>query len=152
MHVFIAGVMQGVRRDDQIDSQAYRIRITKALQASEPNVKITDPWSMHPESVNYGADKARHTFLSMTKQAGTADLLIAFLPTLSMGTAMEMWEAHQAGVTIIAVTPFVHHWAIRFTADEILPDLDSLIREIEDGGLERWKTGRAVVDGQRVED
>lgn len=142
MHVFIAGVMQGIRRDDQIDSQAYRLRITEALRFHQPDVKITDPWALHPNSVDYDADRARHTFLSMTKQAGTVDLLIAYLPTLSMGTAMEMWEAHLAGVTIVAVTPFVHHWAIRFTAAEILPDLDSLIREIKNGGLERWGKAR----------
>ncbi len=135
MHVFIAGVMQGERLDDQIDSQDYRVQITRALRAHIPGVKVTDPWAMHPNSVNYDQDQARQTFLSLTKRAGKADLLIAYLPKLSMGTAMEMWEAHQAGVYIIAVTPFVHHWAIRFTANEVLPDLKSLLALIQNGHL-----------------
>ena len=77
--------------------------------------------------------KARRTFLDMTALAGTADLLIAYLPTVSMGTAMEMWQAYQSDTYIVAVTPHVHHWAIRFTADEILPDLDTLLARIENG-------------------
>lgn len=71
----------------------------------------------------------------MTVLAGEADLLIAYLPTPSMGTAMEMWQAYQAGTYIIAVTPFVHHWAIRFTANEVVPDLETLIDRIRDGHL-----------------
>lgn len=135
MHVFIAGVMQGERLDDQIDGQAYRLRITQALRAHVPGVIITDPWAMHPDSVIFDAVTARHTFLTMTRQASEVDLLIAYLPKLSMGTAMEMWQAHQAGVYIIAVTPYIHHWAIRFTANEILPDLHSLLSHIEAGRL-----------------
>lgn len=140
MHVFIAGVMQGVRQDDQIDSQDYRVRISDSLRRHIPQVYITDPWAMNPNSVNYDADKARRTFLKMTKVASQADLLIAYLPIPSMGTAMEMWEAFQAGTYIIAVSPLIHHWALRFTANEILPDLDSLIGEIENGRIQQLLT------------
>lgn len=144
MHVFIAGVMQGERRDDQIDSQSYRSRITEALRAHLPEVTITDPYALNPNSVNYGAEQARNTFLTMTKEAGKADLMIAYLPSVSMGTAMEMWEAFRAGVPIIAITPYVHHWAIRFTANEILPDLETLFQRIESGTLMQSANG----DGQ----
>ncbi len=133
MHVFIAGIMQAERRDKQIESQDYRIRITQALQDAIPNVVITDPFALNPDSVNYDDERARHTFLTLTKKASEADVLIAYLPQVSMGTAMEMWEAYQAGVYIIVVTPFIHHWAIRFTSNEILPDLDSLIEGIGNG-------------------
>ncbi len=144
MHVFIAGVMQGERRDDQIDSQSYRSRITEALRTHIPEVTITDPFALNPNSVNYEVEQARHTFLTMTKEAGKADLIIAYLPSVSMGTAMEMWEAFQSGVHIIAVTPYVHHWAIRFTATEILPDLETLFQRIESGTLMQSANG----DGQ----
>ena len=133
MHVFIAGVMQGARLDDQVDDQNYRMRITEALQRHLPDVHISDPWALNPGSFNYDEARARRTFLDMTTLAGTADLLIAYLPTVSMGTAMEMWQAYQADTYIVAVTPHMHHWAIRFTADEILPDLGSLFARIENG-------------------
>lgn len=152
MHVFIAGVMQGERRDDQIDDQGYRVRIASALKERIPGVKISDPWALNPDSVNYDEEKARQTFLTMTKLAGEADLLIAYLPCVSMGTAMEMWEAAQNGTCIIAITPFVHHWAIRFTADEILPDLDSLLAVIENGRLSQLLESASRVDGHPTAD
>lgn len=146
MHVFIAGVMQGERLDDQVDDQHYRTRITEALQTHLPDVQIIDPWALNPGSVNYDEVRARRTFLDMTVLAGTADLLIAYLPTVSMGTAMEMWQAHQSETYIIAITQRVHHWAIRFTADEILPDIETLLAKIENGSFSRLLQGRRVDD------
>lgn len=134
LRVFIAGVMQANRRDTQIESQSYRVQITAALKKQIPDVRIIDPWAENPNSVNYGDEQARHTFLTMTNKASEADLLIAYLPLPSMGTAMEMWQAYQGGqTTIIAITPFVHHWAVRFTAHHILPDLAALFVLLENG-------------------
>jgi hypothetical protein len=146
MHIFIAGVMQGIRHDDQIDDQHYRVRIGKALNEHIPGIRITDPWALNPDSINYDADQARHTFLTMTKEAGRADLLIAYLPVPSMGTAMEMWEAFQAQTYIIAVTPLIHHWAVRFTANEIMPNLDSLLSDIENGRIPQLLHSLTKVD------
>ncbi len=133
LRVFIAGVMQANRQDTQIESQHYRIQIGTRLRQLIPDVQLIDPWAENKNSMSYTEEQARHTFLSMTNKASEADLLIAYLPLPSMGTAMEMWQAYQANTTIIAITPFVHHWAIRFTADEILPDLDSLFGLLENG-------------------
>jgi len=144
MHVFIAGVMQGKRLDNQIDAQDYRLRIGGAIREHIPEVEIIDPWASNPHSVNYDEQRARHTFLSMTRKASDADLLIAYLPTVSMGTAMEMWQAFQASTYIIAVTPHIHHWAIRFTANEILPDLDTLLADIENGRIYKLLQSRTL--------
>jgi hypothetical protein len=135
MHVFLAGVMQGIRSDNQIDDQSYRTQITAALQKHAPGVQVIDPWALNPNSVTYEEEQARRTFLAMTRKTREAKLLIAYLPKPSMGTAMEMWEAYNAGLYIIAVTPYVHHWAVRFTANEILPDLETLLGEIENGRI-----------------
>lgn len=145
MQVFIAGIMQGARLDDQIQSQNYRERITEALQVAIPGVQIIDPWAENPDSVNYDAVLARDTFLTMTRRAGEADLLIAYLPRVSMGTAMEMWQAFESNTYIIAITPHVHHWAIRFTADEIMPDLETLLADIGNGRIPHILKNRAAV-------
>lgn len=146
MKVFIGGIMQGVRRDDQIDSQLYRIQIAEAFQRTAPEIGIIDPWALNQNSVNYEEEKARHTFISMTRKVKEADLMIAYLPHASMGTAMEMWEAFNAGIYIVAVTPFIHHWAVRFTANEILPDLDTLLANIENGRLPQLIRAKYPVD------
>jgi molybdopterin converting factor small subunit len=133
LRVFLAGVMQANRRDIQLESQDYRLLLSNALRRHIPNVQLIDPWAENPNSLQYSEEQARHTFLTMTHKASEADLLIAYLPVPSMGTAMEMWQAYQNNTYIIAVTPFVHHWAIRFTANEILPDLGNLLALLENG-------------------
>lgn len=135
MHVFIAGVMQGSRLDDQIDSQNYRPRIIEALEAFFPLTQVTDPWALHPDSVAYDVERMRATFFANTSLAGEADLLIAYLPHASMGTAIEMWTAYHNNAYIVAVTPMAHNWVVRITADEVLPDLESLLAHIQSGKL-----------------
>lgn len=135
MHVFIAGLMQGSREDHLIDTQDYRSKIAQALQAHIPGVKISDPYGLHPNSIHYESEKVRETFVSLAGLAGEADMVIAYLPQASMGTAIEMWTAYNANKTIVAVTPLKHNWVVRVTADEILPDLDTLLEQIENGRL-----------------
>jgi hypothetical protein len=146
MKIFIGGVMQGTRHDDQIDSQTYRVRIAEAFQQYDPEIGIIDPWALNPNSVKYEDGLARDTFLSMTRKVKEADLMIAYLPQVSMGTAMEMWEAYNAGIYIVAVTPYLHHWAVRFTANEILPDLDALLADIKNGRLPHLIHAKNSVD------
>ena len=136
-HIFVAGVMQGSRLDEQIDGQDYRVRIGEALQAHLPGTNVTDPWMLHPNSVSYGELETRRTFMENTELVRQADILIAYLPHASMGTAIELWEAHHNGTYVIVVTPMTHNWVVRITADEILPDLDSLLAYIESGRLQQ---------------
>jgi hypothetical protein len=133
LRVFLAGVMQANRQDTLMESQDYRLTLSEALRRHIPDVQLIDPWAENPGSLAYDDDQARHTFLTMTSKASEADLLIAYLPLPSMGTAMEMWQAYQGNTYIIAITPYVHHWAIRFTANEVLPDLESLLGWLENG-------------------
>jgi hypothetical protein len=133
MQVFIAGVMQGSRMDRQIDKQDYRQRISTALTEHVPGVQIFDPFELNPDSVDYDGEKAVETFIVNTAKAADADVLIAYLPAASMGTAIEMWTAFAADKYIVVVSPLEHNWVIKVTADELLPDLDSLISSIEDG-------------------
>jgi len=134
-HVFIAGIMQGSRADHLIGDQNYRQRIADALEASCPGIRISDPYTFHPDSVNYEMDRVRDTFESMTSLAGQADVLIAYLPTASMGTAIEMWTAYHANKYVIAVTELRHNWVVKVTADEVVPDLESLLEMLENGHL-----------------
>lgn len=152
MKVFIGGIMQGQRQDDQIDSQTYRVQITQAFQKHASDIGIIDPWALNPDSVNFDADKARNTFITMTRKVQESDLMIAYLPGMSMGTAMEMWEAYNAGIYIVAVTPYIHHWAIRFTANEILPDLETLLADIENGRLPHLIRQKYKVDQPALAD
>lgn len=133
LHVFLAGVMQGSRQDHLLDEQDYRATLTQALQRHVPNVRITDPLARDPNSVNYDLTEAREAFFRNTAISAEADVLIAYLPEASMGTAIEMWTAKHNNTIVVAVTPLKHNWVVLLTADRILPDLESLLEVIEGG-------------------
>lgn len=139
MDVFIAGVMQGSREDQLIVDQDYRQLISQALTEHVAGVRIVDPRTIDPDSVNYNREQARYTFLKNTALAAHADVLIAYLPQASMGTAIEMWTAFKANVPIIAISSLKYNWVIGVTSDLVLPDLDSLLEYIRSGQFEnQW--------------
>ena len=51
------------------------------------------------------------------------DVLLAFVPEASMGTAIEMWEAHQHGAAVITISPLKHNWAVKFLSHALYADL-----------------------------
>ena len=68
---------------------------------------------------------------------GEVDAVIAFVPEASMGTAIEIWEAHQNGHAVITISPLSKNWAIRFLSDLIYPNLGSFLVGLESGEVER---------------
>ncbi|MEE8449041.1 MAG: hypothetical protein V3S39_05355 [Thermodesulfobacteriota bacterium] len=137
---FVAGIVQGSIAGKEIHSQAYREKIRSILRAQFPNSQLIDPLELHPNSVAYGPTKARRVFLEHIEVASQVDILICYLPEASMGTGMEMYEAHKRGRLVVTITPLSSNWAIRTLSDRVLPDLDAFARFVHSGGLGRlWK-------------
>ncbi len=141
MKVFIAGIMQGSRLDRYIDDQDYRRVIADAVVAHRPGVEIVDPNELHPDGVDYGDELAKKTLLEMAELAGRCDLVVAYAPRASMGTALEMWQAFQAGVPLVTISPMAANWVVRHLSDVLLPDLDAFRAWLVDGGLDRLLDG-----------
>jgi molybdopterin converting factor small subunit len=135
--VFIGGIMQGSRRENTIDRQDYRRIIGACLQQHLPDVAIVDPFELHPNSVAYDRDEARRTLIDLAQAAGRADAVIAYVPEASMGTALEMWEAHRAGRPIFAISPLQHNWVIQCLAAQVFVDLDEFCAFVAAGDFER---------------
>jgi hypothetical protein len=64
------------------------------------------------------------------------DVVIAFVPEASMGTAIEMWEAYQHGRMVVTISPLVHNWVIRFCSHRVFRDLESFEAALESGQLQ----------------
>jgi hypothetical protein len=77
------------------------------------------------------------------ERAAASDVVIAFLPEASMGTAVEMWEAHKRGVIVLAVTPMHENWTVKFLSTRIFPGLDEFERFVASGELARMLAERA---------
>jgi hypothetical protein len=136
MRVFIAGIMQGSRRDAEVDSQAYRQQIAATLRQHLPGVEIIDPWELFPDSPGYTKEQGRRVFLSMCEAAARVDALVAFAPHASMGTAIEMWQAYRAGVPVYCISPMTANWVVWFLSERIFPSIEAFTAFVAEGGLD----------------
>lgn len=137
MKVFIGGIMQGSRRDHDIDDQDYRRVIADAIVARHPEAEVWDPNELHPDGVNYDDKLAKSTLLEMFDLASQSDLLVAYAPTASMGTAIEMWNAYEVGAPVVTISPMAANWVVRYLSAAVLPDLDAFRQWVADGELDK---------------
>ena len=124
MKIFIAGIMQGSKKGHGIQEQDYRQMIREAVEARHPEAEIVDPFSLFPDSVTYDDRRAKQVLFELAEKAGSADIVIAYLPNASMGTALEMIRAYDNGKTIISITPMDQNWVIRAVSAKIFSTLD----------------------------
>jgi hypothetical protein len=143
MRFFLAGIMQGSHLGEALHNQSYRVRIKRSLAAHFPRCQVYDPLADHQDSLTYDDDKARRVFLAHNKLCAEMDVLLAFVPEASMGTAIEMWEAYRHGAVVIAISPLVHNWAIKFCSDHIYPDLESFESGLQSGHVQQLISQKA---------
>ncbi|PIP61392.1 hypothetical protein COW99_04305 [Candidatus Roizmanbacteria bacterium CG22_combo_CG10-13_8_21_14_all_38_20] len=129
MRIFIAGIMQGNKKELGIHSQDYRERITSHLRTIFPNVEIIDPDLTDPNRLGYNNKEAEEMFFRYCKIAGEVDFLISFIPEASMGSAIEMWVAHNAGIPILTISPLRHNWVVRLLSLKVFSDLNTFEQE-----------------------
>ena len=133
--VFVGGIMQGSKQEMAVHDQSYRAQIAAVVRRHHPEAVIVDPAQLHPDSVRYGREQAVTTFLNSLDRAAAADVLIAYLPQASMGTALEIWRAHDAGKPVFVISPMANNWMLWATATRILNDLDAFSAFVASGGL-----------------
>ena len=142
--IFVAGIIQGSLKDPTIHSQDYRERIVGLLRRTFPEAEVYCPIENYPHSLGYSDDEARATFLGLMERAGEADVLVAFVPEASMGTAIELWQAHRRGRLVVTISPMAVNWAVRFLSAVVLPDIDAFERYVRSGELARLLASRGL--------
>jgi hypothetical protein len=133
---FIAGIMQGSFHEMALHDQSYRTELARRLSGHFPDCRVYDPLAHHANSVDYDDIQGRKTFLMHNRMCGReVDVLIAFVPEASMGTAIEMWEAHKNNAVVITISPMRVNWAVRFLSNAIYPDLPTFFAALESGEI-----------------
>jgi len=135
VRVFIAGIMQGSRSDGRIEGQDYRREVAQIVRRHISGAEVLDPLELHPDSVSYSPEQARQTLLELVGLAGQVDVLVAYVPSASMGTALEMWSAYQGGVRIYTISPLADNWVVHSLSERIFPDLAAFAAFVASGGL-----------------
>jgi hypothetical protein len=135
MRFFLAGIMQGSHLGSALHNQDYRARIKILLEAHFPGANVYDPLADHATSLDYDEAKGRRVFLDHNRLAGEVDVLVAFVPEASMGTAIEMWEAWRQGRAVVTISPLKHNWVVKFLSHELYPDVAAFEQALIDGRL-----------------
>jgi hypothetical protein len=68
-------------------------------------------------------EKGKATFLDMVAKATKCDVLIAYLPEASLGTAIEMWECFRVGIPIWTISPMKENWVVKFFSQRFFPSM-----------------------------
>ncbi len=69
----------------------------------------------------------RETLFALVTLASSCDLVVAYVPQASMGTALEMNAAYEKGVPVIAISPMRENWVIRALSARVFPDLPAFV-------------------------
>ena len=124
--VFLAGIIQGSKVEACIHDQDWRKPIKGILDAHLGRAEVYCHYSHHPNSITYELPDICETLEDGIARAGACDLLIAYVPSASMGTAIEMYEAASGGAVVLTITPMDANWVIRAYSDRIFPDFAAM--------------------------
>lgn len=137
MRIFLAGIMQGSHTEAVLHDQDYRDRIKRLMAARFPGAEVYDPRADHAESINYDEATGREVFFRHNRMCRDVDVLLAFVPEASMGTAIEMWEAYRHGAAVIAISPLKLNWAVKFLSHALYADVEQFEAAVASGRVAR---------------
>lgn len=129
--IFLAGIIQGSHKDKTIHAQDYRRRLKSIVNEYYPQASIYDPFDGHSNSVEYDDRKGRATFDGSLERIGECDLVIAYLPVASLGTAIEIWESHKRGIPVWTISGMKDNWVVRFCSERVFDDIEAFEKYLE---------------------
>ncbi|MCL5109011.1 MAG: nucleoside 2-deoxyribosyltransferase [Chloroflexi bacterium] len=135
MKVFLSGIIQGSHSGTELHDQGYRDELKRLLSQHLPEAEVVCPIDLHPNGIEYDLGQAREAFFSLVEEAASADLVVAYLPEASMGTAIEIWEAHRRGTPVLAITPLRHNWVVNLLAGRAFASVAEFAAFAAEGGL-----------------
>ena len=129
--IFLAGIIQGSNKDKAIHPQDYREKIKSIIREAYPEADVYDPLVGHLQSVDYDDEKGKETFSNSLAEIDNCDLVIAYLPVASLGTAIEIWESYRGGIPVWTITGMKTNWVVRFCSERIFENIESLADFLE---------------------
>jgi len=133
--VFVAGIVQGSKATG-VEDQTYRDRIGAIIKRRFPTTVIVDCELIYPEGGSLKGATAKEAFCQLVERAAISDVIISYLPSASMGSIVEMWEARREGKCVVTITPLKNNWAVLAASTHIVPDLESFEEFVARGGLD----------------
>ena len=129
--------MQGSHVTACVHDQSYRDSLHGIVQGHWPKAEVYDPFANHTESVGYSSGRARDVFRQHIRMCQQFDVLIAFVPEASMGTAIEMWEAHTNARFVIKIKPLIHNWVVQITSNVVYGTVSAFVESLRSGEIDK---------------
>ena len=136
MEVFLAGIIQGSLTEATIHDQDWRGPIRDALATHCARASVYCHFEANPDSIRYDDARMIATLTEGNRRAAASDVVVCWLPEASMGTAIEMYLAAQAGAVVLTISPMTANWVIRAYSDRIFPDIAAFEALLAGGELE----------------
>ncbi len=133
--IFIAGVIQGSKRNLDIHDQAYRYSIKNILMEAFPNSTLFCPVENHPNSTSYGDKKSKAVFFKHIEILRQSHGMVVYLPEASLGCGIEMWESYQHKIITVTISPMITNWVVRLFSDKICETMDGFRDFVESGEM-----------------
>ncbi len=130
--VFLAGIIQG-SREDSLEKQDYRGEIRSILESHRPGWALYCPIEDYEKADGYPDTPKNEVFFRNIEKAAASDLLIAYIPSASMGTAVEVYEAWRNGIPVYTISPLEKNWAVRFLSTRVFACIDEFADFLEKG-------------------
>ncbi len=140
MEIFLAGIIQGSLAEPAIHSQDWRTPIREALSRHCAEADIYCHFEANPNSIDYDHEQMVATLSEGNHRAAASDVVVCWLPSASMGTAVEMHLAAEAGAVVLTITPMAANWVVRAYSDRIFADLADFEKFLAGGQLEQLLT------------
>ncbi|MCP4580893.1 MAG: hypothetical protein GY839_04700 [candidate division Zixibacteria bacterium] len=144
MKIFFGGIIQGSNQGQDIHSQDYRNRVKRFIKDSYPDIDIFDPVDNHEQSVGYDDQQAHTTFFGHLDIVHTCDLMIAYLPQASLGTAIEMKRAYDLKIPIVSISPMTTNWVIRLLTERNFETVEAFEKFIADNDIREMYNGNGA--------
>ena len=123
-----------------LHAQDYRQHLRQIITATHPGSRGGLSRGTEPGLGRLRrSEAARRAFMGELDLAAETDVLVAYAPVATMGTAVEMYRAHAAGRLVFTVSPMATNWTVRFLSAQVFEDLPAFEAFVRIGGL-----GRAV--------
>ncbi len=137
MRFFLSGVIQGSMTGLGINSQSYRDELKALLRESFPHPEhvLLCPIELYPDAITFTPEEGKQAFERLVEEAAQADAIIAYLPTASNGTAIEIWEAARRGTPVFTISPMTENWVIKFYSTRLFPTMAEFAAFVRSGEL-----------------
>ena len=133
--IFLAGIIQGSKRDLDVHDQTYRYTVKNILMEMFPNSTLFCPVEDHPDSPMYDDEIAKNVFFQHLDILRQSHGLIVYLPEASLGCGIEMWESYHQKIVTITISPMITNWVVRLFSDKVCETMDGFRDFVRSGEM-----------------